>query len=171
MDPSPTNQTIHVSLLPSLADVSLVQAGPSVAVEWYVGSVATVWIGNQAIPSTSNLAAGHADFAYVGWLQVWLAAPFWAIVLLNRRMLALFAPARILPTAAEVTTLAARETILPGGTTGWIVKSRAQQGMFLPLLVVALALISIRPLINPDLRLLAPAGDALLFGGISGRLI
>ncbi len=162
---------IQVSLLPSVTDASLVQAGAPVTVEWYVGSVATVWIGNHAVPSTSNLAAGHADFAYVGWMLVWLAALFWAIVLLNRRMLALFAAVRILPTTAEVYALAAREIILPDGNTGWVVKSRAQQALFLPLVLAALALISIRPLMNPDLRLFALAGDALLFGGIIVRLV
>jgi hypothetical protein len=162
---------IHLSLLPSVADASLVVAGTPVTVEWYVGSVATVWIGNRAVPSTSNLAAGHADFAYVGWMLVWLAALFWAIVLLNRRMLALFAAVRILPSAARVHALAAREVILPGGTTGWVVKSRAQQALFLPLVLVALALISIRPLMNLDLRLFALVGDALLFGWIIVRLV
>jgi hypothetical protein len=86
-------------------------------------------------------------------------------------MLALFAAVRILPSAAKVHALAASEVILPGGTTGWVVKSRAQQALFLPLVLAALALISIRPLMNPDSRLFALVADAVLFGWIIVRLV
>ncbi|HEV2027886.1 MAG TPA: hypothetical protein VGS16_05050 [Candidatus Dormibacteraeota bacterium] len=166
VDISSRGSTIHVSLLPSAADASLLQAGAPVTVEWFVGSVATVWIGRQAIPSTANLAASHANFAYIGWILVWLAALFWAIVLLNRRMLALFAAVRILPATADIRALAGREVILPGGTTGWVVKPRAHEALLLPLLLVALVLISLRPLMNPDSRPFALVGDVLLFGQV-----
>jgi hypothetical protein len=170
VDIASRGSTIHLSLVPSPADASLLKAGAAVTVEWYVGSVATVWIGRQAVPSTANLAASHADFAYIGWGLVWLAALFWAITLLNRRMVALFAAVRILPATAEVRALAGREIILPGGTTGWVVKPRAQEALFLPLLLAALALISVRPLMNPNSRSVALVGDMLLFGSILFRL-
>jgi hypothetical protein len=166
VDIASRGSTIHLSLLPSPADASLLKAGAAVTVEWYVGSVATVWIGREAIPSTANLAASHADFAYIGWGLLWLAALFWAITLLNRRMLALFAAVRILPAKADVRALAGREIILPGGTTGWVVKPRTQEALFLPLLLAALALISLRPLMNPNSRPIALIGDILLFGPI-----
>lgn len=169
VDIASRGSSIHVSLVPSVADASLVQAGAPVSVEWYVGSVVTVWIGGRAIPSTSSPVT-HANFAYIGWMLVWLAALFWAILLVNRRVSALFAAVRVLPARAEVQALASREVILPGGTTGWVVKPRAQEAFLLPLLLSALALISARPLINPDSRLLAVVGDALLFGGIAVRL-
>jgi hypothetical protein len=170
VDISSRGSSIHVSLVPSAADASLLQAGAPVTVEWYVGSVATVWIGGQAIPSTANLAESHADFAYIGWALLWLAALFWAITLLNRRMLVLFGAVRILPATADVRALAGREVILPGGTAGWVVKPRAQEALFLPLLLAALALISVRPLMNPNSRTLALVGDILLFGPIVLRL-
>jgi hypothetical protein len=163
LDIASRGSTIRVSLLPSAADASLIQAGSPVTVEWYVGSVATVWIGGQAIASTSNLAT-HANFAYVGWILVWLAALFWAVLLVDRRMLALFAAVRILPATAEVRAMAAREVILPRGTTGWVVKPRAQEALLLPFVLAALALISVRPLMNPGSRPLAVVGDVLLFG-------
>jgi hypothetical protein len=170
VDVASRGSTLHVSLLPSPAEASLVVAGAPVTVEWYVGSVATVWIGSQAIPSTANLGAGHADFAYIGWILVWLAALFWAVFLVDRRMLALFAAVRILPATAEVLALESRESILPGGTTGWIVKPRAQEALLLPLLLAVLAVVSVRPLMNPYSRPLALVGDVLLFGPIIVRL-
>ena len=170
VDITSRGSTIHLSLLPSPAAASLVAAGAPVTVEWYVGSVATVWIGSQAIPSTANLAAGHDNFAYIGWILVWLAALFWAVLLVDRRMLSLFAAVRILPATAEVRALASREVILPGGTTGWIVKPRAQEALLLPLVLAVLAVISVRPLMNPYSRPLALVGDILLFGPIIVRL-
>lgn len=154
---------IHVALRPSAADASLIQVGVPVTVEWYVGSVATVWIGGRAIPTTSSLAI-HSDFAYIGWVLVWLAAVFWAVLLVDRRMLALFAAVRILPASAKVQALASREMILPDGTTGWVVRPRAQETLLLPVLLAALALISVRPLMNPGSRAVAIVGDVLLFG-------
>jgi hypothetical protein len=156
---------VQVSLLPSLADASLVQAGAPVTVEWYVGSVAAVWIRGRAIPSISGPAV-HANFAYIGWGLVWLAAFFWAVMLVDRRMIALFAAVRILPATAEVQAMSAREVILPGGTTGWVVKPRTHQTLVLPFLLASLALISIRPLMNPGSRSLALVGDVLFFGPI-----
>lgn len=155
--------TIHIALLPSPADAPLVHTGAPVTVEWYVGSVATVWIGRRPVPSTSNLTQ-HANFAYIGWGLVWLAALFWAVMLVDRRMTALFAAVRILPATAEVQAMSAREVILPGGTTGWVVKPRAQQTLLVPFLLAALALISVRPLMNPGSRTLALVGDVLFFG-------
>jgi hypothetical protein len=162
VDIASRGSTVHVSLQPSVTDAPLVQVGTHVAVEWYVGSVSTVWIGNQAIPSTSSLAT-HADFAYIGWLLLWLAALFWAIVFLNRRMVALFAAVKVLPATAEVQALAAREVILPTGTTGWVAKPRAHQALLLPLVFATLVLVSLRLLMNGGSRPLAIAGDLLTF--------
>jgi hypothetical protein len=165
VDVATMGSIIHVALLPSAADASLVQAGASVMVEWYLGRVAAVWIRGRAIPSISSPTV-HANFAYIGWGLVWLAAFFWAVMLVDRRMIALFAAVRILPAAAEVQAMAAREVILPGGTTGWVVKPRAHQAFLLPLLLAAAALISIKPLENPGSGPLALAGDVLFFGPI-----
>ncbi len=170
VDIASRGSTIHIALVPSAADASLLQAGTPVTVEWYVGSLVTVWIGGHAIPSTANLAASHANFAYVGGILVWIAALVWAIVLLNRRMLSLFDAVRILPATAEILAVATRERILPSGTTGWVIKPRPKEALFLPLLLAALALISIRPLMNPDSRLIALVGDLLLFVPIIVRL-
>jgi hypothetical protein len=165
VDVTSAGSTIHVALLPSAADASFVQVGTPVTVEWYVGSVATVWISGRAIPSTSNLAM-HANFAYIGWGLIWLAALFWAVMLVDRRMIALFAAVRILPATAEVQAMAARELILPRGTTGWVVKPRVHQAVLLPLLLAAVALISVKPLENPGSGPLALVGDVLFFGPI-----
>jgi hypothetical protein len=108
----------------------------------------------------------HANFAYIGWGLVWVAALFWAVMLVDRRMIALFAAVRILPATAQVQAVAAREMILPGGTTGWVVKPRARQTLILPILFAVLALISIRPLMNPGSQSVALVGDILLFGPI-----
>ena len=163
VDVASAGSIIHVALGPSAADASLVQTGAPVTVEWYLGRVAVVWIRGRAIPSTSS-PASHADFAYIGWILLWVATFFWAITLLNKRMVALLAAVRILPASAEVQALAAREAILPGGTTGWVVKPRAHQTMLLFLGFAGLVLVSARPLLNPDARPLALAGDLLLFG-------
>jgi hypothetical protein len=168
VDIDSVGSTIRVALLPSAADASLIQAGAPVTVEWYVGSVATVWIGGRAIPSTSSLAT-HANLAYIGWGLVWLAVLFWAVLLVDRRMLALFAAVRILPATAKVQAMGSREVILPGGTTGWVVKPRAQETLLLPFLLAVLALISVRPLMNPGSRPLAVLGDILLFGPLIVR--
>jgi len=160
--------TIHVALRPAAGDASLIQAGAPVTVEWYVGSVATVLIGGRAIPSVSSPTT-HANFAYIGWALVWLAALFWAVLLVDRRVMALFAAVRILPAAAQVQALASREVILPGGTTGWVVKPRPQQTLLLPFLLAALALISVRPLMSSGSRPLAVLGDILLFGPLIVR--
>jgi hypothetical protein len=168
VDIDSAGSTVHVALLPAPADAAAIQAGAPVTVEWYVGSVATVLIGGRAIPSTSSPAT-HANFAYIGWGLVWLAALFWAVLLVDRRILALFAAVRILPTTAKVQAMASREMILPGGTTGWVVKPRAQQTLLLPLLLAALALISVRPLMNSGSRPLAVLGDVLLFGPLIVR--
>jgi hypothetical protein len=87
-------------------------------------------------------------------------------MLVDRRMISLFAAVRILPATAEIQAVAAREVILPGGTTGWIVKPRTPQALLLPLLLASLALISVRPLMNPGSRSLALVGDVLFFGPI-----
>lgn len=157
--------TVHVSLMPAATDAPLIKIGAAVTVEWYVGSVATVWIGGRPIPTTSNLAQ-HANVGYIGWALVWLAALLWAVTLVDRRMIALFAAVRILPATAEIQAVAAREMILPGGTTGWVVKPSVHQAFLLPILLAALALISVRPLMNPGSRTLALAGDVLFFGPI-----
>ncbi|MFI5062140.1 MAG: hypothetical protein ACHP7F_11880 [Actinomycetales bacterium] len=162
VDIASRGSTVHISVQPSLTDAPLLQVGTPVTVEWYVGSVSTVWIGNAAIPSTSSLAK-HPDFAYIGWLLLWLAALFWAIVLLNWRMVALFAAVKVLPATAEVQALAAREVMLPGGTTGWVAKPRVNQAVLLPLVFAALVSISLRLLLNAGSRPLALAGDVFLF--------
>lgn len=170
VDVASVGSTIHVALLPLAVDASLVQAGAPVTVEWYLGSVASVWIGGRAIPSISGPTV-HANFAYIGWGLVWLAALFWAVMLVDRRMIALLAAVRILPATAEVQAMSAREVILPGGTTGWVVKPRAHQTLLLPFLLAVLALISVRPLMNPGSRSLALVGDVLFFGPIVIRFV
>jgi hypothetical protein len=85
-------------------------------------------------------------------------------------MLSIFAAVRILPATAEVLAVSTRERILPGGTTGWMVKPRAQEALLLPLLVATLAAISVRPLMNPNTRLVALVGDTLLFAPVIVRL-
>jgi hypothetical protein len=102
VDIASRGSSMHISLQPTSTDSPLLQPGASVTVEWYVGSVVTVWIGGHAIPATANATTYHGDFAYVGGILIWLAAAFTAIVLLNRRMTALFAAVRILPATAEV---------------------------------------------------------------------
>lgn len=170
VDITSRGSTMHISLQPSAADAPLLKPGTPVTVEWYVGSVVAVWIGVHAIPATANPATYRGDFAYVGGILIWIAALFWAVVLLNWRMSSLFAAVRILPATAEVLAVSTRERILPSGTTGWVVKPRAQEALFLPLLLGVLVLISARALINPDSRLLAVVGDTLLFGPILVRL-
>jgi hypothetical protein len=170
VDIASRGSSMHISLQPSATDSSRLQPGAPVTVEWYVGSVVTVWIGGHAIPSTANVATYRGDFAYVGGLLIWIAAIFWSVVLLNHRMSTLFAAVRILPATAEILALSTRERILPSGTTGWVVKPRPQEALFLPLLLGVLALISVRAVLNPASRLLALVGDTLLLGPLLVRL-
>jgi hypothetical protein len=158
---------LHLSLLPSPADASLLTPGVPVRVEWYVGSVAAVWIEGRPIPTTSNLAAGHANIGYVGGILLWLAALFLAILLLNRRMARLLASVRVLPRAA----VAVAQTILPSGNAGWIVRPRLREALVLPLGLVVLALISIRPFMNPQTRALALIGDVVVFGPVAIAMV
>src|SRR5258708_22657937 len=108
---------MHVAVVPSAADAPLVKAGAPVTVEWYVGNVATVWILGRAIRSISSPAV-PANFAYIGWALVWLAALFWAVMLVDRRMGALFAAVRLLPPTAQGPRMAAHEMISTGCPTG-----------------------------------------------------
>jgi hypothetical protein len=170
VDIASRGSNIHVALTPTTANSPLLQAGAPVTVEWYVGSVVTVWIGTHAIPSTANATTYSGDFAYVGGLLVWIAALFLTVVLLNFRMQSVFAAVRVLPATAELLALSTRERILPSGTTGWMVRPRAQEALFLPLLVATLAAISVRPLMNPSTRLVALVGDTLLFAPVIVRL-
>jgi hypothetical protein len=149
---------LHVSVLPSPEDAPLLVAGASVNVEWYTGNVATIWVGGRPIPTTANLAAGHANYGYIGWMLLWIAGLLLAIVLLNRRMAVLFSAARLLPRSAGADT----QVLLPSGSPGWIVRPRLREALLLPLALVVLALLSIRPFMNPDTRVLAVAGDFLL---------
>ena len=142
VDIASRGSSIHVALTPTAANSPLLQAGAPVTVEWYVGSVVTVWI----------------------------AALFLTVVLLNFRMQSVFAAVRVLPATAELLALSTRERILPSGTTGWMVRPRAQEALFLPLLVATLAAISVRPLMNPNTRLVALIGDTLLFAPVIVRL-
>lgn len=153
----------HVALLPSPSQAPLVRVGATVMVEWYTGSIATVWIAGSAIPTTSNLAAGHADVGFIGAILIWLAAMFGALMLVNRRMAADLAAAFVLPSPGQVLGLGAQGTVLPGGSVGWVIRPRLREAFFLPLGLALLALISIRPFTNPDTRLLAVAGDAIVF--------
>ena len=151
------NTSIHVSLLPSAADAALVQAGTAVTVEWYAGSVATVWISTHAFMSVSS-PFNHADFAYVGWILIWLAVFFGVLMLMSRRLELLFQRWVFggSPTGDQV--------VLPRGTIGWSIRAKLREVIVLPLLFAGVALISIRPFMNPDHRLIGSIVDLVLFG-------
>ncbi len=141
--------SVHASLIPTTSEASLVQVGTAVTVEWYVGSLITVWINGHGILSTSS-PFNRADFAYVGWILLWIAAFFGAVMLISRRLESLLA----LPWASalrdKVFGLAGSQVILPGGTIGWSIRPRVRQIVVLPLTLVVIALVSIRPFMNPD---------------------
>jgi hypothetical protein len=158
---------LHVSLTPSAADAALVQPRAKVSVEWYVGSVATVWIAGHAIPTTSNLGARHANIGFVGGIVVWLAALLMGIVLVGRRMAVLFAEALALPRPAVAST----QVLLPTGYAGWLVKPQLREALLLPFGIMLLALVSVRLFINPGTRVLALAGDALVLIPVAVGLV
>jgi hypothetical protein len=157
------NANIQVSLLPSAPDAGLVQAGAAVTLEWYVGSVTTVWIGSHGIQSTSS-PFNHADFAYVGWILLWLAAFFGVVMLISRRLARVFAMPWVAALTDRVFGPAGSLVALPGGTIGWSIRSKVREVIVLPLLFAGVGLISIRPFMNPDHRLVGSIFDLLLFG-------
>jgi len=157
------NTSLRVSLLPSPSEAELVQVGAAVSVQWYVGSVASVRISGHAITSTSS-PFNRVDFAYAGWTLIWLAAAFGGIVLVTRKL----ANASVAPWARAITDLAfgvtGSEVILPTGTIGWSIRPRLKEVVVLPLVLAVVALVSIRPFMNPDHLLIASIVDALLVG-------
>ena len=157
------NTSVRVSLLPSPAEAALVQVGAAVSVQWYVGSVASVRISGDAIPSTSS-PFSRADFAYAGWTLIWLAAAFGGIMLVTRKL----ANAPVAPWVRAITDRAfgvtGREVILPTGTIGWSIRPRLKEVVVLPLVLALLALVSIRPFMNPDHLVFASIVEALVMG-------
>jgi hypothetical protein len=157
--------SIHVSLKPTVSEAAMVQAGAAVGVEWYVGSVTAVWIGGHGIRSTSS-PLNHADFAYVGWMLIWLAAFLGGVMLLSRKLADAFASPWVSALKEKVLGLAGDQVALPGGTIGWSIGPRLSEVVVLPLVFTVVALVSIRPFMNPDRRLIASISDLLLFGAI-----
>jgi hypothetical protein len=155
------NTSVRVSLLPSPSEAALVQVGATVSVQWYVGSVASVLIGGHAIKSTSS-PLNREDFAYAGWTLIWLAAAFGAIMLVTRKL----AKAPVAPWVTAITDVAfgvtGSQVILPTGTIGWSIRPRLKEVVVLPFVLVVLALVSIRPFMNPDHLLIASVVDALV---------
>jgi hypothetical protein len=157
------NISLRVSLLPSPSEVSLVQVGAAVSVQWYVGSVASVRISGHAITSTSS-PSNRVDFAYAGWTLIWLAAAFGGIMLITRKL----AHAAVAPWARAITDLAfgvtGPDVILPTGTVGWSIRPRLKEVVVLPFVLAVVALVSIRPFMNPDHLLIASIADVVLVG-------
>jgi hypothetical protein len=158
------NTSLRVSLLPSPSEAALVQVGATVSVQWYVGSVASVRIGGHAITSTSS-PFNRVDFAYAGWTLIWLAAAFGGIMLVTRKL----ASAPVSPWAKAITDVAfgvtGSQVILPTGTIGWSIRPRLKQVVVLPFVLSVVALVSIRPFMNPDHLLIGSIVDAVLVVG------
>lgn len=163
--------TVKPSLKPTGSDAGLVVVGAEVTVEWYVGFVAAVHIGGHPIPTTSNPSAYHGDFAFVGWILIWLAAACGAVMLVSRLMardylMQLASIAVRAPSGAP-----GSQVVLPAGTTGWAVKPRIRAAVFLPLALALIALISVRPLMNPVLAPVELISDSLLLAAVFIRLV
>jgi len=162
--------TVSVKLYPGPAAAPHLQPGSDVTVEWYVGDVATVWIDGYAVPSSTNLAAAHPNFAYVGGILVWIAALFLASVVLYHRLVAAVGKTVKRALDAKAHDILLSETVVPPGDTGWVIRPRLQELYLLPLGLALLVLVSIRPFMNPDMRWLALASDVLLFGLVFLRI-
>jgi len=145
------NSTVHVSLLPSGSDSALIRVGSPVTVEWYVGSLATVWIEGRGIPTTANLANGHADVGFIGEVLIWLAALFGAVAFVNQRVSADLARA----------SLFLREVEGSDGAASYAIHPRMREALFLPLGLALIAISTAKPFMNPDTRALAMVGAAL----------
>lgn len=155
-------RSLHVSLKPSAADAILVQAGSTVSVEWYTGSVIEVWISGRGIPSTSN-PFDRAEFGYIGWMLIWLAAFFGAAMLITRRLAGAFVQQWVAVIANRVLGPVGPQVILPGGTIGWSIRPRLSQVIVLPLAFGVIGLVSIRPFMNPDHILIGSSFELVLF--------
>jgi hypothetical protein len=159
------NRTVRVSLLPSASQAALVQVGEAVSVEWYVGSVASVLIAGHAVPSISNPFI-REDFGYVGWLMIWVAAFFGVVMLITRKLAKAPASPWITAITDRAFGITGSEVLLPGGTTGWSVRPRLKPVVVLPFVFAIVALVSIRPFMNPERRPIAYIADLLLLGSV-----
>jgi hypothetical protein len=163
---------VTVRLRPASSEESaLIRAGQAVTIEWYVGSVATVWISGKGIPTSGNLAAFHDNYLFLGGILIWIGALFGLAIAVNRRMAYAVARTKVLPTEEQLDALAATEAVQPTGATGWQFRPRLRETLLVPLLVAVAALISVRPLMNPDWRWIALAADVALFGPIAARMV
>jgi len=161
VDITSRNTTVHVSVLPSGSDSALIRVGAPVTVEWYVGSLATVWIQGRGIPTTSNLANGHADVGFIGEVLLWLAALFGAVAFVNQRVGADLARA----------SLFLQDALPANGAAASVIEPRMREALFLPVVLALIAIASARPFMNPDTRPLAMAGAALAIAPLLVRSV
>ena len=170
VDVTSEGSTHHVSLLITDADEGLLQPGTKVQLEWYTGNIASVLLGGRILPTTQNLAGSHPNFAFVGGVLIWLAAMFGAIMVVNHRAAAALARMQVLPTEQQVKALAASPQLLSYGA-GWMVRARANELVVLPFALAVVALISSRPLMNPDHGSAALFAEGVLLAAGTGRLL
>ena len=170
VDVTSQGSTHHVSLLITGADAALLQPGTKVQVEWYTGNIASVLVGGRVLPTTQNPAGPHPNFAFVGGVLIWLAAMFGAIMVVNRRAAAAIARMHVLPTEQQLKAIAASPQLLSHGA-GWMVRARANELVVLPFALALVALVSSRPLMNPDHGSAALLGEAVLLAAAAARLL
>jgi hypothetical protein len=161
----------QVFLEPSKSDVALVRVGAPVMVEWWNAILVTVVISGRTIPTTASPDADHSQFAYVGWILVASAATLVAVSLVNRRMATAAFALKSGPSRAALRALAAARTATPDGADSWLIKPRMQRVLIVPALIGLVVLVSVRLLLNPGLRPLALAGDALVLVPVAVRTI
>ena len=161
VDLATRNRVIHVSLIPSSSDSVLITAGSPVTVEWYVGSVVAVRIQGRSIPSTANLAAGHANVGFIGAVLLWLGGLLLAILFVNSRAAA----------DLERAKLALEEGPTPRLNESEVIYPRMREALLLPVGLAFVAFASAGPIVNPGTSRLAIAAVAVACAPLLLRLV
>lgn len=146
---SPAAGNVTAILLPSASAAPHIRTGANVTVERYRGQVTVVGVDGFGVASTANPAANQSQASRYGWLFIGLGVVSAGIVVYSRRRRNPQIGAAYGDLVAGGAT--AQPRILPSGTLGWSVRPRPTPGTLgrYAIVIVALPLLTIRPLLDP----------------------
>jgi hypothetical protein len=156
---------VTVVLEPAASDASHIRTGAAVTVKWYQGKVTLVQVDGIGVTSIDNPLAQQSNFQFYGvgliafgGLSVLLQV--WAI---RRRALR----AAALAEQSSTPTFGPEQSLLPTGSSGWIVKAtlKSQAVLALGIGVIFLALFTLPRVLGDPARTVIVVGlDAAILG-------